>query len=367
QELDSSLSIPTIGVIVALYTGLWCLLAAPLQKQVRITNWVRDSFLAVGDHASLYPAPPWQGRMLELDIWNRSLSSQLARRLTAQQPTEAGASDALAVYKFSGPAPFHDLEHFLPDLDWASQTPRTADGALFDGRTWLISAGGAPMLVSSVEGSGQFALRLICQPSKTSHTDATIVSVSSPSGTINMELGQYGSSLAFWFRNRLSTRRSRMGWNVPQVFATNQTRNVLISFNGSVLSLYVDGREYSKHYELGPGVALARYVRRLKTEELEGYEFILYAMIFIPVGCLLVFAWRKSDVGWIERSSFLLAGLLLPAVALEWVVASVAGRAMSPGEICFSVLLALAGCAWMNADRGSSGAFRRAQELVSAR
>ena len=369
RELDSWIILPRIGVILAMYAGFWCLFVAPLQKQAKITNWSRDSFLAVGDHASLYPAPPWQGRILEMDIWSHDVSPTLARRLTSEQSIKGGSSGALVSYIFSGRAPFHDVQRFLPDLDWASKAPLTdsGDGAVFDGRSWLISTGGVPMLVNSVEDSGQFAIRLICQPAKTSGPDGTMVSVSSPSGSINLELEQSGSSLGFWFRNRLSIRRSRMAWEIPQVFATHHMRNVLISFNGSALSLYLDGKEYGNHYNLGPGAALAHYVRRLKTGELEGYALILYAMIFVPMGCILGFAWRRSHMRSIGRLSFLLAGYLLPAVAVEWTLASVAGRSISPGQTCFSVLLALAGSIWMNADRSFTAVLRSEQELVSAR
>lgn len=368
RELETWLSLPKIGVFIALYIGFWSVVVKPLQKQGRLTNWALDSYLAVGDSASLRPGPPWKGRIHELDIWNRALPANQARKITSGQSANGQDSAPLIAYRFSGEAPFHDRQHFLPDLDWASEVPAgIPSGAALDGESWLISTGPVAALVSSIENSGQFALRLTCEPAETFGADARILSIGSPSGASNVELSQYGSALAFWFRDKVSMRRARMTWVVPHVFSPNQTRNLLLSFNGSTLVLYVDGREYAHPYELGPGVVLAGYIRRVKAVELDGYEYVLYAMIFFPIGCLLGFAGRRPDVGWTSRLCFLSASLLLPALLLEWVLADVAGREVSLSSMCLSVLVGLAGSLWINADHAVSGAPRGERETVSAR
>jgi len=369
RAIDAGLNATKVGVLVFLYITVCCMLSKPLQKQTKLADWTPDSFLAVGDSTSLRAAAGWKGRVLELDIWNHAVPAGLARKLTSQPAADSASPDSMAAYRFSGAAPFRDNRHFLPSLAWASETApaRSSRGATLDGKSWLISAGPVPALVRSVEATGQFALRLVCQPDGSGDADGHILSLSSPSGAANLELRQDGSALAFWFRNPFSMRRRRMSWIVPQVFAPNQMRNLLFSFDGSKLSLYVDGHDYGYPYELGPGVALARYIRHVKAVELAGYDYIFYAIIFFPIGCLLGFAWRKFSAGWRVRLTFMLAAFLLPAVVLEWVLVDVAGRSMSLQNIWLSVLLALAGSLWMNADRGFTGALRRRQEAVPAR
>jgi hypothetical protein len=353
RGMESWLSLPKIAVIASLYVGFWCVLARPLQKQNSLANWTQDAFLSLGDSASLHSAPPWKGRMLELDIWDHSVSAELARKITSQIPVGNQVTGALVAYNFSGSAPFQDDRRFSPNLDWASQAPASAinDDATFDGRSWLISAGPVPTLVRSIETTGQFAIHLVCQSAESAETDARIFSISSPSGAANLELSQSGSALAFWFRNRFSARRARMTWTVPQVFLPNQTRNLLLSFDGSSIRLFVNGQDFGHPYELGPSVALASYVRRVKNIELEGYRYIFYAIIFFPAGWLLGFTWRKSDRSWIGRGLFVIAGSLLPAMVLEWVLVDAAGRAASFQNVCFPALLAVAGSLWINADR----------------
>ncbi|MGA9885270.1 MAG: VanZ family protein [Candidatus Acidiferrales bacterium] len=368
RVLESSLSLAKIGVLLFLYIGLWCVLAGPLQRQTKVADWTRDSFLVLGNSASLRPGTPWKGRISELDIWNRAIPNQLAQKLTAAPMMVDPTLAPLIDYKFSGSAPFRDNRQFLPSLDWATQAPSPQNaGAEFDGQSWLISAGPVPTLVSSVETTGHFAMRVICESAESPESDAHIVSLSSPTGAVNMDLGQSGSALTFWFRDPLSMRRFRMTWIVPQVFVSKQTRNLLLSFNGTALSLFINGHEFGHPYEFGPGLALAHYVRRVKSAELKGYGYIFYAMIFFPAGCLVGFAWRKSGMRWIGRVCFLAAAYFLPAFVIEWALADAASRALSFGNVWFCVLLTLAGSAWINADRRFTHVLRREREPVSVR
>lgn len=366
RDLGSWLTFANVGVLIFLYTGFWCVLAGPLQKQAKVVNWTHDSFLVLGNSASLRPATPWKGRISELEVWNRAIPDRLAEKLTAGAIKADPALAPLSDYKFSGSAPFRDDRQFLPNLDWATQAPSPTDaGAEFDGRSWLISAGPVPTLVSSVETTGHFALRLICESAGSRESDGRIVSLSSPTGAVNVELGQYGSALTFWFRNPFSMRRLRTTWIVPHVFAPNQARNLLLSFDGTAVSLFINGSDYGHSYEFGAAVALAHYVRRVKTVELKGYGYIFYAIIFFPAGCLLGFAWRRTDMRWIGRACFLVVAYVLPAFVLEWVLSDAAGRSLSFENVWFCVLIALVASLWINADCKFTHVLRRERETVS--
>jgi glycopeptide antibiotics resistance protein len=368
QKLESWLSLPKIGVFVALYAGFWCVLAGPLQKQTRLTNWKSDSFIAIGKSASLRAGPAWTGRIFRIDLWNGAVAPEQARKITGSSAVEGEPAGPLATYQLSGPGPFQDTRQALPSLDWALRPSFAAsEGAVFDGRSWLISVQPAPTLVNSIENSEQFALRVICHTAASPPTDARILSLSSPSGSENLALSQLGSALAFWYRNPLSMRRARMTWTAPGVFAPDQTRNLLLSFDGTAVSLFVDGRDYGHPYEFGPGVALAHYVRHIKAEELPGYSYIFYVIIFFPAGCLVAFAWRKSSVRRVTRACFLAAAWLLPALAFEWILADAARRSISLQDVCFAALIALAGSLWMNADQSYLPAMRNQDEPISVR
>lgn len=370
RALDSWLSLGKIGMLVAIYVGFWCVLAGALQKQTRLAGWTPDSFLVIGNSASLRPDHAWKGRIRQLEIWNDAVTPDLGRRLTGHTSEDSPSPGAIVAYRFSGVSPFQDLRHFLPSLAWTSQAPSSspsAEGAILGGKSWLISAGPVPMLTRAIESRGQFALHVVCESAELHQNEAFIVSLSSPSGSRNLELRQDDSSLAFWFRNPFSKPRHRMSLVVPQIFAAHRMSDLLLSFDGTKLSLFVDGRDYDYPYEFGPGVALARYIRRVKAAELKGYDYVLYASIFFPAGGLLGFAWRRSNAFRIVRLCFLASGFLLPAVVLEWVLADASGRAMSLHNIWFSALLAVAASLWINADRVAALTLGGRREPVAPR
>lgn len=367
RKIASWLTLPKIGVFVALCTTFWCTVAGPLQRQTKIRSWTEDSFLTLGKSASLHTAPGWKGEVLELNVWNRAVPPEQAGKITASLAS-GQAAGSLAAYRLSGPGPFQDIRNTLPSLDWASKPVSSgSDGAVFDGKSWLISVQPVPTLASSIESTGQFALRVICRTGPSLRTSGRIVSLSSPTGRENLALSQVGSALEFWFRDPLTRDRPRMTWIAPRLLAPDQTRDILLSFNGTAASLFVDGRDYGHAYEFGPGAALAHYFRHIKTEELPGYSYIFYAIIFLPMGGLLAFAWRKIGVRAITRLYFMVGGWLLPAVIFELVVAHAANRSISPHNIFFAAMLTLAGSLWMNADRSHSRAMHCEYEPASVR
>jgi hypothetical protein len=134
------------------------------------------------------------------------------------------------------------------------------------------------------------------------------------------------------------------------VFAVKQPRDILFSYDGSNLSLYIDGKAERRTYTLGPGTALAEIVRRVKPSELEGYRYIFYALVFVPGGCLLGLAWRNLIAQPIARAILIFIGLLVPAVLLEIVLVRVSGRATSIGNVVPAASLVLGGSLWINAD-----------------
>jgi hypothetical protein len=166
-----------------------------------------------------------------------------------------------------------------------------------------------------------------------------------------MELSQENAGLVFWFRTPLSVQRARMSWMIPETFAANEMRDILLSFDGTNVGLFVDGKKYDGSYELGPAAALAKLIRRIKTPELEGYQYVFYGLVFFPAGCLIGLAWSSMPTHPIGRIPLLLLGLVLPAVIFEAVLVHTTGRAVSPEDISLSILLAATGSLWISADR----------------
>ena len=351
-----------------IYIGLWFAVTVRLQRETRLSGWSLDSVLVIGNSALDHFSSAWKGQVFALEAWDHAVSPEIARRITAKEPADSPAPDSVIAYRFLGPSPLMDERRLLSALSRMPPVLGSADpsAAFFDGKSWLISPSAVAPLIQDWRNSGQFSLWVVCKPVEVDGVDAGIVSVSSPSGTVNMELRQVNSSLVFWFRTPLSTKRERMSWIVHKVFAENEERNILFTFDTANLNLFIDGKENGHAYELGPGAALARFVRRIKMLELKGYKYVFYALVFIPAGCLLGFIRRTTARRSISLSFLLLLGLVLPAILFELALAHGSGRVLSLENIWLSILLVGFGSVWINADHGSRSASRDQGQLSSA-
>jgi glycopeptide antibiotics resistance protein len=350
--LEGLLTIQRVSWILLFYFGVWFACSVPLEQRTHLSNWKPNPFLVVGNNASGRPALAWKGEISQLEFWDHSLSADLARDLTSEKPVNTTANSPLVAYEFSGSAPFRDLNNFLPLLEWMPQSPVLTGypPVLLDGRAWLATRAPVPALVQDIQKSGQFAVRIAFKPSEVKDVDARIVSLSDSSGVADLELRQKESSLIFSFRNPLSATRALLAWNHTDILNAEQFRNILFSYDGSNLSLYIDGKKQSGGYVLGPGATLARSIRMIKPDELEGYEYIFYGLVFFPAGCFLGIAWRRI-VG-LRLSSLLGIGLwiLIPPMLLEILLVEVGGRPVAPDYVVLSILFAVMGTLWINAD-----------------
>jgi len=352
--LTTWLSVWRAVLILALYFVLWFTVSLALQRQTQLSNWQPDSLLVVGNDISGQSRSGWRGEVYQLELWDRALSDQLARSLTSGGPANPAGPAPLAEYEFSNPPPFQDQRNFLSDLAWTPRTPALNDsrGVALEEGSWLASRGSVSALVNEFQTTQQFALRVRCKPAAVAGLDGSIVSIAPASGPADLELRQDGANLIFWFRTPLTRRRSTMAWQIPNVFEIGQTRDVLFSYDGLDLFLYVDGKKERRAYQLGLGAALAQFVRRIKANESEGYQYIFYALVFFPAGCIVGFAGRRVAARPIARCLLVVLGVLFPSLLFEIVLAHWGGQELSLGNMALWVLIALAGSFWINADGG---------------
>jgi len=337
--------------IGSLYFGAWLLFSVPLQQHARIANWDPNALLTVGNFAAGKQDTAWKGQVSRLELWDRSTPNDLAEEITSGKLANQPLANLIGSYDFSAALPLKDGTGHLPDLTWniAAIAAKTAPGT-FDGQAWLISAAPAPLLAKRFAETNQFSLHLVCTPDSINEPSGRILTISRGPASVNLDVKQEGRDLVFWFRNRLAIRRSTLAWNVSDVFEPRLARNILISFDGDRLSLFVDGRRESNAYLIGPAAVLAHFFRSIKTSELEAYNYVYYALIFFLGGIIVGIAVRNPGPGRYWNILSLGVAFLIPSGLLEAVLMHAADRPLSYASIALGVCLTAGGALWINAD-----------------
>jgi glycopeptide antibiotics resistance protein len=351
KALDELVEWPRAIFIVTLYFAMWYAISIPLQMQTRLSNWSSDSLLVVGNDAPGQLSTAWKGELFRLQVWDRAIRPELARKLTAGENSEDARTGLLAEYDFSKPLQPGDRTTFLPDLSWTSDHTARANPPYLDldGKSWLISTGAVSNLVAALQKTNQFSIRVVCKPAQIAGADGRIVGIWKRSGPLELRIRQEGANLIFWFSDPLSVGGSDLVWHIQNAFEVNRIRDMLFSYDGSRLFLYVDG-EWVTQYRLGPGAALVRVFRSVRTEDLDGYHDIYYFLVFFPGGILLGICTKMIHRQSLASLTFLASAFLVPALLLELVLISVSGRPISVAYILLSALLAGGGSLWINAE-----------------
>jgi hypothetical protein len=206
-------------------------------------------------------------------------------------------------------------------------------------------------LVEAFQKTNQFSVRIVCTPAQTISAGQRIISIAQPSTTVDMYLRQENANLVFWFRDPLSVGHAALAWNIPDIFLARQPRDILFSYNGSNLSLYINGRKDLHTYDLGPGTRLVELIRWGRTPELDEYNYAYDALIFIPAGALLGLAATRKGPRDIAVYALLAAGFLLPPWLFELTLSRTSGGPFSLGAPVLALCLLVAASLWINADR----------------
>ncbi|HKV47440.1 MAG TPA: VanZ family protein [Candidatus Acidoferrales bacterium] len=340
-----------VAILLACYFAVWFGVSARLQKMDGLQDWNAETFLTVGGFANPWSTHAWKGTMSGLELWDRAIPGDAASRITSSAGNANASPGSAASYRFSGAAPFQDLQDQLPALN-LKQIQRAAvfpAAGTWDGNSWLATTVPISKLVQAIQTSGQFSIHFQFTPAETGDMNASLVTIGRAGETPNLEIRQASEALAFWFRTPLSPEPFDLEWSISRGCEPNRPRNVLFSYDGSKLWAYMDGQLRYEGYRLGPATALARLVRNIRPSELQGYRYTYYGIVFFPAGCLLGFAWRKSR-GMVNLLLLSLLGIIMPSVILELSLVLSGSQPTSVGNLCLAVIMSAIGMTWINAE-----------------
>ncbi len=333
-----------IALALLVYFCFWFVLAGALQKQSRLSNWKPEAILFLGNDAE--GGNPWHGQIQTLQIWDRALSHTAN---AASYPEDV----PIINYDFSSLSDPTMKLQVAPKLFWIPTAPTRAGGPglHFDGKSWLSTKTNAGDLAESLRKTNQFTIHLVCSAADIANTWGRIVYISDSDGAMDVIIRQENTGLGFGFRTPLASKHTQLIWSFPGVFANRRQHDILYSYDGSNLSLTLDGQKQRLTFKLGPGSVLARIVRRIKPAELGGYNIVFYAIVFFMAGALLGSSapcrGRRPNMATLFLS---LGAFCVTAMILEFILRWVSGRTFSPGNVALSVALGIAGFLWSITD-----------------
>ncbi len=320
------------------------LISINLQHFSSLNNWDRTFPLLLGNERT--GDRPWQGHVSELYIADRTFSKTEVAHIFSSKNSLASLSDSLlASYQLTGIGGYHDKIGNLPDLVWRgeSQDVQQREGLLLGHNNWLETESPVEYLMQRIVETSQFTLGVTVATSDTKQTGpARIVSLSGDTSRRNFTLGQQGTDLVFRLRTPLTGEN---GTNphliVPDIFSTTNPHNLVITYDGSTLLLYVDGERSSYALKLGPGIILFSSLFRLSTYYMIGYKamhYMYYALVFVPLGILMTPIVKIMRSRFVIKILIIFAGLLLIPFILENILVGVSGRDLKLENLLISIL-----------------------------
>ncbi|HTZ75019.1 MAG TPA: VanZ family protein [Candidatus Aquilonibacter sp.] len=341
-----------VAIVLVCYFALSFAVAARLQKDTALSDWQANSLLSVGGPAHDWSKQPWTGRIYSVEFWDHTLPDDAAARITSAAP-EANypSSDAIASFQFFRGNPLQDTRHDLPDLA-PQQTQNVSEqpfSGTWNGGSWLATQSPVSNLVTRIQKSGRFSIHLDFVPFQVNGVNASLVAIGRPGQIPDLQIRQASEALAFWFRNPLAPRPYHLEWSIPHVFVVNQPRNVLFCFDGSKLWMYSNGQMLYSGYRLGPAASAASLIRRPRPDELQGYRYTFYAILFFPAGCLLGFAARNIR-GPLSLMALIASGVIAPSILLELILVHSGAQPFSAMNVYLAIFMATAGLIWINLE-----------------
>jgi len=209
---------------------------------------------------------------------------------------------------------------------------------------WLETTSAA-MLTQAIRRTNQFTVSATVATADTAQSGpARIISLSGDPYRRNFTLGQEGTHLVFRLRTPLTgANGTKPELLVPDIFVDTNRHHLAITYDGSVLVLYVDGVQHPRALKLTPGATLASYVFPDRIEgpinTIQYYEQITlyYGLAFIPVGVFLGLIVTLLRQRCILRMLLIGGGILIPPLALEEILVSVSGKTTSLENLALGI------------------------------
>jgi VanZ like family len=333
DELRASASPIVLAAALMSLMVVSLVVSGRLQALTRLSNWSPDYTLLVGNERT--GDRPWRGTVFSLEITDAATPVSLIRRFAVGESVLLRGAP-VARFEFTGSGPYRDDVGNVADLDWTAQPGESLEGSVaMTGRRWLQSHVPPKHLVRRLRQTNAFTLRVTCSTSDPAQTGpARIVSNSASPSLRNFTVGQQGADLVVRVRTPLTgPNGTRAETVVPDVFASDQPRDILIAYDGTALVAAVASSNLIVRTELSPGLNAALVLNPDSAnvpQRQQLYKLGYLAVLFLPPAVLIgLFSRARRD-----RVMFSIVYVFTAAIAIEGTLMLAGGRAFDLWNAC---------------------------------
>jgi hypothetical protein len=351
STVEAFLSLRRAKIGFLFYAALGVLVSVPLQRTTLLSNWDSSYPFFLGNDPT--GKRPWQGRIFEVEFANRAISSSRAKEIVASRQPLSAEDGLVLSYQAPSGSKLQSTNVSSSPSPSGLEPMRSGSGKGFDLASLPWSGIRVPAVNVSerVAQTNQLTLRVICDAALRDEAPfGRIVSLSQDAQHLNFILSQQRSNLLIGFRTPLTGEDGEPALIAPKVFSTNEPKDLLVTYDGSSLRLYVNGQRDPEALILSPGAAVFRWFLRLRMYELPGYQILYEAFLFVPLGTLLAFVTRKINGGRLRKAALISVAAITPTSLLEFVLRSVCGSPFHTGDVLLRACFVLGMVALCNSD-----------------
>ena len=280
------------------YAVIMFALSYSFQKSAQLSNWDTKFHLVLGNEHT--GNRPWHGYIARFSMLNRALSHNEITKVFNEGNISLTQESFIANYKFTEDSTFHDLAGELPELASRGTEPelRNDMGIYLSSNHWLESTAPVAVLTEKILKTNQFFLNTTVATTDTTQIGpARIISISENPYKRNLTLGQDGTDLVIRLRTPFTGINGRNPeLVVPNIFSDMKHHDLVLTYDGAVLRLYVDNIRNYYAFKLTPDVMMLWYLLPVHIEQMYSdsintniSQIIYYSVLFIPLMLVLTF------------------------------------------------------------------------------
>jgi len=338
-ELRNRASVKTLASCFVGYLLFSSLVVFALQGATNLNNWEPNFPLLLGNEKT--GDRPWRGHISEFSVADKALSKAEVKKVFQRGGLDTALGDfVLASYQLDGNGDYRDQAGRLPNLSWRGQSPDSEQmlGVFLSSSQWLETTAPPVLLAKKLSETSRFTFSAIVATAELKQSGpARIVTLSSDSHHRNFTLGQSGTHLLFRLRTPLAGKNGVSGQLLfPNVFSDEDFHHLVVTYDSRMVTLYIDDVQKPRSIYLSPeytlfGCFFCPYDPTIHVNPLNilVYKFVYFGISLIPLGYLLVLIVPKLRGEFLTRSLLGFAGVLVPILVLEGLLATGSGRQMS--------------------------------------